>query len=727
MNGSDPATGPHVFVTPPAVPGEVPTGTEQDPFTSVKDGISAAQSGGTVHLHAGHYVESVRLQQIAGQESHRILVQPFGDGAVFIDSMLPEFLNPTEPDERWDPVTAPNGEFHGEYVWQKQYPAPGIDLTRRGVGGGALLEESVHVRLVSYSQLIDLLAENQVWPDTKPGPADGNRVWRLDDAPEANGTYIPETRDGRFHRRPSVYMGPGVWFDERSSERRVHIRLAPTNNNIPGWEDYEAGETDPNNIRLALCRDEDYAIFATNCHHITFRNLELRYGNPDTVRLNTCSDISFDHCRIRSGTRAFMFLTGNAADSWNEDIRIEHCVIDGGIPTWFFRSDRKDEYRMGPTDKDVAVQSETMRNRLGASTSGVQIAGSSRNKRVTVHHCEIFNAHDSYIFGDEMEFHHNWVHNLNDDGIALSADADTRNAKIYCNVVTQTLTALSFASNRAVGPVYIVGNLFDLRRPTMGRRPTGEDTGVPDSLRQGHFFKDGVDEGVIELSHNTCVVLDPGAKGDNLLDVTDAGYSYFINIGLNSDMRRAFNNILVAVYTSPVHVRPIAFLAPESFSTESDGNIYFRIPAGDPGSINFQVRVKIGDEVEESAGYATLGDYRTDQWPPDGTGGYEQSSVLTDPRFKSFDTATGMPLHGDDFRLRSDSPGKLNVAPLPTDQRQLYADATGEQPLDRGCYPPSGARLKVGVDGRRIFPRMRLGLGNGTHPDDIPPVFLDND
>ena len=55
--------------------------------------------------------------------------------------------------------------------------------------------------------------------------------------------------------------------------------------------------------------------------------------------------------------------------------------------------------------------------------------------------------------------------------------------------------------------------------------------------------------------------------------------------------------------------------------------------------------------------------------------------------------------------------------------REKYLEATGEEPLDRGCYPSSGARLRVGVDGRRVFPRMRAGLGNGTHPDDIPPVF----
>jgi hypothetical protein len=41
-------------------------------------------------------------------------------------------------------------------------------------------------------------------------------------------------------------------------------------------------------------------------------------------------------------------------------------------------------------------------------------------------------SHDSYIFGDGMTFHHNWVRNLNDDGIAVPGDARTKNAKIFC-------------------------------------------------------------------------------------------------------------------------------------------------------------------------------------------------------------------------------------------------------------------------------------------------------
>lgn len=115
--------------------------------------------------------------------------------------------------------------------------------------------------------------------------------------------------------------------------------------------------------------------------------------------------------------------------------------------------------------------------------------------------------------------------------------------KIYCNVMTRCLTALSFAAGEELGPVHLYGNLIDLRLPTLGIRRTSASSPGTDSLRRGHFFKDGVNEGQIELFHNTCIVLDPGAKVDNPNGLTDAGYAYFIHPE-ESQPRRGFNNIL---------------------------------------------------------------------------------------------------------------------------------------------------------------------------------------
>jgi hypothetical protein len=710
-----------VFVSPAAAPGDLDggDGSLANPFQSVANGIKKARDdgGGIVLLDGGHFIESVHLATVSGPDAdHPIVVGPSGTGGeVFIDSCLPEFLDP-DAGPQWEPVEVPPDGFTEEYESVGHYPPVGTGAGVGRVNRGAFLDEPAHTRLVSYAELEDLRADNQLWPDDV-----GNIVWRA--KPGEPGTFIHEDRNDRPHRRPWVYMGPGIWFDQTmlgddpEHGRRIHIRLAPTTNNIPNWPDYDPAVTDPNQLKLALSLEEKYAIFLRDCHHIEFRNLTLRFGNPDTVRLNSCSDIGFDHCRIRSGSRAIRLLA--ETDHKNENIRVEHCVIDGGIPTWYFRSDRKDTYLVGPNDQETAAAAEVHENKLGYATSGVQVSGDERSTGVTVHHCEIFNAHDSYVFGDGMQFHHNWVHNLNDDAIALSADAQTKNAKVFCNVVTRCLTALSFAAKKAVGPVYIFGNLIDIREPTLGIRPSGNDTGVPDSLRQGHFFKDGADEGSIELFHNTCLVLDPGAKGDDLDDVNDAGFSYYVSIGKGELPRNAFNNILVAAFT-PGAVKPIAFLAPESFDVETDGNTFFRIPQGDPGP-NFIVRRRIVNA--ESGDFADLDAYRNHYWP-DGVGEYEHESALGDPVFKSFDTATGAPHRRDDLRLRlcPESPAKGTAVGMSDELNAMYSAAVGEDPTDRGCYPSTGARLQVGVDGRRVFPRIRMLPVPDTHPGGDAPV-----
>jgi hypothetical protein len=704
-------SGPRVYVSPPDLPGGGGgTGSPTDPFHSVADAISKVNGGGIVYLHRGNYIENVHLNRVSGRFWRKIRVRPFGDGEVFIDSMLPAFLTPGAGGQ-WDAIPLTQG-VAGEYVWSSRFEAPGGPQTGRAQLG-AFLDMPAHTRLVTYGEVADLRADNQGWP---MDPKEGNQVWR-----ESEGVFWPEDRANHVTHRPCVYMGPGIWFDEDVRAcgpgdvggRRLHIRLAPTSNGVPDWPDY-AGESDPNKLRLAISLENTHAVFLKNSNHVQFENLTLRFGNPDTVRLNNCSDITFDHVRIRSGSRAIRLVVDN--DRPNDRVRriqVAHCEIDGGIPTWFFRSDRKDTYIIGPAGAGPATASEVRVNRLGASTSGVQISGTKGCSDVTVHHCEIFNAHDSYVFGVRMRFHHNWLRNLNDDGIALAIDAETEKAEIFCNVMTKCLTAFSFA-NKPVGIVYIYGNLIDIREPTLGRRPSGDTT--PDSLRQGHFFKDGLNEGPIELFHNTCLVLDPGAKGEEYGDLNRAGFGYYRTIGQSKE-RRSFNNIMVAVFSPQAGPLPIAFLPPKDCG-RTDGNTYFRIPAHE--SDNFIVRRWSGipGEPTEHGPYLDLPEYRKHYWP-NGVDGYEEFGTRRNPDFRSLDIVTGFPRGTDDFRLRGTSVAKGSAVTMPQDLEDKYRAAIGAEPKDPGCYPLTGERLRVGVDGRKVYPPSRPVLE--THDADARP------
>jgi hypothetical protein len=684
MSFPNPFGGVKVYVSPPG-PGAGSgdgTGTFADPYHSIATGIENAAGGGTVYLRAGNYQESVAVTGVSGTWLTKIVIRPYESEQVTVDALIAEFLHP--PDGvQWDPVGG------GEYVWSKALPAGDV------VTGGAFMDRDVHTRLVSYSRLEDLQSTNELWP--KGGSVGDNFVWeRHKDT--ANVVFYTITKE----RRRWVYMGPGIWFDPAT--RKVHIKLAATHNNLDDWQDYE-GETDPNQLRLALSEQNSHALFLRGCSHIRFKNLTMRYGGQDTIRLRNCCDITFDHVNIRAASRAIRLQNDDkAVTEKNIYIVFKHCEIDGGLPPWFFRTDRKDTYYFDPANNPNAPTADIRLNRLGASTGGVLISGGRRTSHVTVRYCEIFNGHDAYVFGDKMSFHHNLVRNLNDDGLAVSGEAGPGTSQIYQNVITQCMTVPSFGADTVLGHTYFYRNLVDLRMPTAGIRPAiAQD---PRSLRNGHFYKgDAIEEGPFDLFHNTCLVLDPGGIGKDDLTRGFAHYSGEIEHG---GQRRAYNNIFVAAYTG--RARELAFLPPAAFNGPTDGNTYFRIPAG-PGTPdsdpNTEFLFLVRTLPDGWTSYETLDDYRVAYWSANPDVAYEKKGTLEDPQFQSF-AQSGLPAAGDDLRIQSDSPAH-DGAPLPIDLLFMDLKVRGILNLgtrDRGCYRFTSDRLRVGVDGREVFPPL---------------------
>jgi hypothetical protein len=692
-----PAAGPEFYVSPPpagVAVEDAPTGsgTFEDPFHSIAHAIRQANGGGTVYLRAGQYVESIDVTGIGGTGDRPIVVRPRNLERVTIDATVLQFRGPT-PNKDWKPVPGQEGEFISTARFD---PTPGAGSTV--VSAGAFIDRKDpetgrdrHTRLVSYDRLEDLRSPNQLWPDPvvlgkNPDQLGENVAHEELHHDDATGTDVPFSPDRRY--RPYVYMGPGIWFDERTGAdgRRVHIRLSPTTNQIDGWPDY-TGQTDPTRLRLALSTDESHVLRLVTCQHMRFENLTMRFGGIDTIRLRNCADIVFDHITIWAGSRAIR-LENDSSEELNQDIEFKHCEIDGGLPTWFFRSDRKDQYRFRPGPGQPVVT-----NLLGHATGGVLISSDPRARAIAVHHCEILNGHDVAVaFGYSSNFHHNWVHNINDDGLIMTGTPGTEYAKVYRNAITQCLTGMSFAGDQ-VKQIYIFRNLFDLRKRTLGNRPRKE--GEQHSLRQSQFFKDGADEGPFDLFHNTCLVLDPGGIGDPPDGIVAAAFGHYgSTLDDHQGRRRAFNNIFVAVYSEAEKAKLIAFLPPNTFAGPTDGNLYHRLGTGTDHKF-----LVPGEEQ-----YADLGTYNAAE-PP-----YEKDGRLEDPLFLSFDASDGAPLPSDDLRLQANSPAKDSPVTMPDELESMDKDASGLGwfysllPRDRGCYYWAGDRLRVGVKGRRRFP-----------------------
>jgi len=466
------------------------------------------------------------------------------------------------------------------------------------------------------------------------------------------------------------------------------------------------------------------ALRLTDCSHIVFKDLTLRYGDEQTVQLGRCNDVVFDGVRIMSTRRALRVANDGGTST---RITLRNCDIDGGLPTWYFRTDRKDDYYFGPDDAD-AINPVITHNGLGKATSDALLSSGTGTSHFTVEYCKIANGHDLIVFGDHARFHHNWVTNLNDDCIFIAGDQGAGDdLRIYQNVFTQCLTGISFDSDPP-GKTMYYRNLVDLRLPTLGIRPTvAGDT--EHSLRQANFYKDGLVQGTFDMWHNTFLIRDAGATSTDLRDLMLAGYGVYKQLQkkLNQDgtevldhqPRRSFNNIFVAVYTRLDKVKPVAFLPPKNLNGPTDGNGYWLVvPGGDHPEAEGDERDRfmVSKTSYDPAGtpdftpFRTLEDYNAAHAP------HEDHGRLGNPSF-TFIAEGGGPTDHDDFRLLDHGPNNRS-GPMPYDLWWIDALTIGLTVVPtqvRGCYPTEPApgfspwgdgRLHVGPGGSEIFPRL---------------------
>lgn len=211
----------------------------------------------------------------------------------------------------------------------------------------------------------------------------------------------------------------------------------------------------------------------------------------------------------------------------SRDSAFHHCEFNGGMPSWYFRTDRKNEYYFNDGSGVVV-------NNLGKQTLRALLLGGNSDIGTEIAHCEFLNAHDLYLVGTNLNFHHNWIYNLNDEGIVIDGGL-TDNVKIYRNVINKTLSPISFAGTQVGGPRYIYRNLVDVRSPTAGFRP--RFTGDKAVWRYGNTFKINPPDGPYDLFQNTFLVYDQEGQ---------AAYLHFRDTtGIHR--RRSLNNIFVAV------------------------------------------------------------------------------------------------------------------------------------------------------------------------------------
>jgi hypothetical protein len=629
------AAGPAKFVD--AVRGDdAGDGSEAKPWKTINHALPKLVPGDALYLRGGSYFENVYCA-VAGTKEKPITIRSYPGELATIDGGLPEFQ--TDPAIAWEPVDAAKGEYRSTKIYKN---------IRDVVGAFG----DSNVGLQTYWHVEDLRAENEQW---------------LDD-PEKKQMVLP------------VYCGPGLWYDKQSG--RIHIRLAHTHNTSPQVPNY-AGETDPRKLPLIIAAFDSEPLFVDQGMHVRFQDLQIRGGGFNAVVLQFGVELDFDNVVILAGTY------GVRARSTGP-LRMVDSAVQGIIPPWAWRNENG-LYTYTPDAYDPYVpspESANKRNIARLPTHALVVTEGSYEFEVfhypynhdwDVSHSEFTDAHDGvYVSGRHIRFHHNWVDNIQDDGIYLSAPSPYFNddVHLYQNLITQVLSA--FGCNKRGGPngsIYLYRNVVDMRRGIHMGRPNAKN---PDGLIMAAnvFLTHGYELLGIESLHfyqNTFVAPSRNNAWDQYLLVSTT----------EKTKRRVFNNLMVYLdgCIGPRTAHGARF---PLHDVQIDGNLHWSAgekPLADD-FLNF---------IREFP--ASLHN-KTEQSPT-----WEANSVIGDPRFVQFDSS---PEAKCDFRVTENSDARGRGILLPAELEDPLRPTGGERP-DIGALPYGSDLPRYGRRGRITF------------------------
>ncbi|MDZ4683617.1 MAG: hypothetical protein SH850_00925 [Planctomycetaceae bacterium] len=609
-------------------------GTEAAPWKTLKHAVRQLRSGETLLVRGGVYHEHVALTQ-SGTADAPITIRGYPGELAILDGGLREFLD--SPESSWRPF---DGGAPGEFVSTRTYfdaddrqpprqflpgswePMWGIE-EERPLALGHFADSMVPLH--GYRLAIDLRSDNEYWLGNKN-----------------------EMRD------TGLSCGPGLWFNRETG--RIHIRLA--HHRLEGLGDHAyRGETDPRKLPLVIAVSFGNDVLRiTGVKHVRIQDVVLRgaTGSP-MINVYGSQNVDLDRIAVYGG---FPALLVNAS----QDLRITHSAFRGLAAAWTARAHMK--YR-GTASYQIVLQNNQ-----------------PVNERIEFAHCEFTDDHDfAYLRPvKQLQFHHNFVDNFNDDGLECGPKLREHTLFIAQNRIGRCLIPFTqheidkddspLDHNPAAG-VFVYRNVIDLRGGTY-KSPPKEADSTGDYLRQeGHLVGDhgGPIWPVMHVYHNTLLRDTPVFRDSYLFGLGSQG--------LRNTERDVFNNVFVQTDRVP----GVGFVAmKQAENVREGGNILWGLGEGpaldrDPFAKFRASPLFLDSQNRYPAGWTT-------------------DDRIADPHFVRLTTDRTTP---PDLRLQPGSPAVNAGVPIPADWPDLLRDADGP---DAGALPLSVSPWGVGIDGR---------------------------
>jgi len=392
-------------------------GTKEKAWKTIAHALKQISAGDTLCLRGGTYYERVSCA-VRGTVDKPITIRAYPGEMAIIDGAFREFFE--NPTEAWEPYA--KGAV-GEYRSRRPYK------NLRNIHGR--FGDSM-VGLQVYYYIEDLRGERYVGPG----------IW-----------YNGET--GRIHVRLAHYEKSGL----------INTRTPLTQKYLPhrlhNLESYQ-GETDPRKLPLVIAPFSSVPLLINGAQHVRFQDLVIRGGGRDAVDIRHGQTVEFDNVVIYAG--AYGLRARNTGP-----LRLTHSAIRGSVPPWSTRGETSlREYPWRIEAKNL-TRLNTHALLIPAAGDEYSVYYYPYNQRWEISNCEFTDAHDGVYLGDidGLKFHHNYVHNFQDDGIYLSSFRNLHKPQygpreIYQNVITGCLMAFAFGGDgHLTSEVHVFRNIVD--------------------------------------------------------------------------------------------------------------------------------------------------------------------------------------------------------------------------------------------------------------------------
>lgn len=392
-------------------------GTSRAPWKTVTHALNQIKSGETLYLHGGTYYERLYCS-VVGTSDKPVTIRSWRGELAVIDGSFREFFE--EPASAWEPFEQGSP---GEYRSVRPY------RNLRNIHGR--FGDSM-VGLQVYYHIEDLRGER--------------------------------------------YVGPGIWYDR--STGHVHVRLAHyaasalvrartplTLKHLPhrlhNLESY-TGETDPRKLPLIIAPFHSVPLLIDRAQHVRFQDLVIRGGGYDAVDIRHGEHIEFDNVTIYAG--AYGLKARNTGP-----MLLHNSAIYGSVPPWSTREETSLRERPWESKGRDLTRLNTHALIIPAAGDEYSVYYFPYNHLWEISNCEFADAHDGVYTGDidGLKFHHNYVHNFQDDGVYLSSFRKLYHPQhgprlFYENVISGCIMSFAFGGDAQLSSdVHVCRNILD--------------------------------------------------------------------------------------------------------------------------------------------------------------------------------------------------------------------------------------------------------------------------